>query len=166
MVILTTPDLMDAVWNLGQTFTDSKNGLSVTITAKVGISYQITVNRGEAQPQPKNQNQTSYVDLVITSIKSQPAIITSPKTTTTISIEIWNLGNQDANNAQVQVKLDGAAYWNTHVSVRAGSSTRTSFTWFSTAGSHVFQVTIDPNHLLNETNRANSVATFKVWIHH
>jgi len=161
-----TPGLMDAVWNLDQTFTDSKNGLSVTITAKVGISYQITVKRGGVQPPPKIQNQTSYVDLVITSIKSQPAIITSPKTTATISIEIWNLGDEDVNNVQVQVTLDGAVYWNTHVSVRAGASTRTSFTWFSTVGSHVFQVTIDPNHLLNETNRANTVATFKVWIHH
>jgi subtilase family serine protease len=83
----------------------------------------------------------------------------------TITVEIWNLGTEDVTNAQVQVDLDGAAYWNTQVSVQAGSSTRTSFTWVSTVGSHVFQVTIDPNHLLNETNRGNSVATFNVWIH-
>ena len=168
-----TPNLMDAVWNLGQTFTDSKNGVSVTVAGKVGDSYQITVNRGGAQPPPPNQNQnqtqkqnqTSYVDLTITSVNSQPAVITSPKTTVTITVEIWNLGTEDVTNAQVQVNLDGAPYWNTQVTVRAGSSTRTSFTWVSTAGSHVFQVTIDPNHLLNETNRANSVATFNVWIH-
>ncbi len=165
-----TPELMDAVWNLDQTFTDSKNGLSVTITAKVGIPYQITVKRGTAkvqQPPPKIQNQTEpYVDLVITSIYSEPANITSPKTMATISVEILNLGTENVTNAQVQITLDGAAYWNARVSVRAGSSTRTTFTWFSTVGSHVFQVTIDPNHLLNERNRVNSVATFKVWIHH
>ena len=173
-----TPDLMDAVWNVGQTFNDSKNDFYVTITGKVGLSYQITINRGGGPPPPQNQNQnqnqnnqtqtqyqTTYVDLVITRISSQPSNITDPKITVMITIEIWNLGSKDVTNAQVQVNLDGVAYWNTYVSVRAGSSTRTSFSWISTAGSHVFQITLDPNHLLNETDRANTVATFNLWIH-
>jgi hypothetical protein len=154
-----TPQLMDAVWNPGQTFADSKNGLSVTITSKIGNSYQITVNRGGPPP---IQNQTSYVDLAITSVNSQPTVITSPNTTVTISIQISNLGTEDVTSAQVQVNLNGTAYWNTQVGVRAGSSTQTNFTWVSVVGSQVFQVTIDPNHLLNETNRANNVATFYV----
>jgi len=164
-----TPDLMDAVWNLGQTFNDSKNGLSITINGKVGASYEITVNRGGGQPPPQNQNkpfnQTSYVDLAITSVISQPAVVTKPRTSVTVTVEIWNLGTKDVSNVQVQVNLDGAAYWNTQVSIRAGSSTRTRFTWVSTIGSHVFQITVDPKHSLNQLNRANSVATFKVWIH-
>ncbi|HUO41521.1 MAG TPA: Loki-CTERM sorting domain-containing protein [Methylomirabilota bacterium] len=160
----STPKLRDAVWNVGQTFTDSKNGLSVTVTGKVGDSYQITVNRGGAQPPPQIQNQTSYVDLAVTTINSHPAVITTPNTTVTITVDITNLGTKDATNTQIQVNLDGAAYWNTQVNVGAGSSTEANFTWISVIGNHIFQVKIDPNNLLNDTDRSNNVATFDVSV--
>ncbi len=155
------PALEDAVWNVGQTFTDSKNGIAVTVTGKTGNSYQVTVNRGGAPP-PPIQNQTSYIDLAITNIDSQPVVITSPNTNVTVTVQISNLGTQDVTDAQVEVKLDGSVYTNTQVSVGVGVSTQTSFTWVSVVGSHVFQITIDPNHLINDTNRANNVATFNV----
>lgn len=100
--------------------------------------------------------------MAITSINSQPVVITSPNTTVTVTLQISNLGTQDATNAHVQVELDGLVYTNTQVSVEAGSSTQTSFTWVSAVGSHLFRVTIDPNNLINDTNRANNVATFNV----
>ena len=139
----------------------ARNGIAVTVTGKVGNSYQVTVNRGGAPP-PPIQNQTSYIDLAITNIDSQPVVITSPNTNVTITVQISNLGTQDVTNAQVEVKLDGSVYTNTQVSVGAGFSTQTSFTWVSVVGSHVFQIIIDPNHLINDTNRANNVATFNV----
>ena len=86
----TVANLKDAVWNVGQTFTDSKNNLAVTVTGKVGNSYQVTVNRGTGLP-PPIQNQT-YIDLAITNINAQPQVITSPNTTVTINIQISNLG--------------------------------------------------------------------------
>jgi uncharacterized membrane protein (UPF0127 family) len=39
------PLLINAVWTVDQTFTDTKNNLSVTINAQIGNSYKITVNR-------------------------------------------------------------------------------------------------------------------------
>ena len=153
--------LNDAVWYVGQTFTDSKNNIAVTVTGKVGNAYQVTVNRGGAPP-PPIANQTSYIDLAITSVNSQPVVITSPNTTVTVTVEISNLGTQDATNVQMQVQLDHAVYTNLQVNVGADASTQTSFAWVSTVGSHQFQITIDPNDLINDTNRANNVATFNL----
>ena len=157
----SVPALEDAVWSVGQTFTDNRNNIAVTVTGKVGNAYQVTVNRGGAPP-PPIQNQTSYIDLAISSVNSQPAVITSPNTNVTVTLQISNLGTGDATNAQVQVKLDGSVYTNLQVSVGAGASTQSTFTWLSTVGSHQFQITIDPNHLINDTNRANNVATFNL----
>jgi M6 family metalloprotease-like protein len=157
--------LQDAVWDVGQTFTDSGDGFSVSVTGKTGNSYQVTVNRGPAQPQqPQNQTQSTYIDLAITSITDQPSVITNPGTTVTITVQISDLGTQGATNVPVQVNLDNQTYTNTNVSVDSGSSTQTSFTWLSILGSHVFQITIDPNHTINYTDRANSVATFTIFV--
>ncbi len=151
-------NLEDATWNVGQTFTDSHNNLAVTVTGKTGNSYQVTVNRGGGPP-PPIQNQT-YIDLAIASINAQPEVIISPNTTVTITVQISNLGTQGATNVPVQVDLDGQSYTTTQVSVGASSSTQTSFTWVSVVGSHLFKITIDPHQSINDTNRANNVATF------
>jgi M6 family metalloprotease-like protein len=161
-----TPNLMDAVWTLGQTFTDSQNKLSVAITNKIGNSYQITVNRGSAPPPPQNQNQNqTYVQLGIVSVNAQPSTITTANTTVTISVQISNQGTLAATNVPVQVNLDGQLFTNLQVaSVGAGSSAQTSFTWLSTLGSHVFQVTLDPNDTINQPSRSNNVATFNLYV--
>jgi M6 family metalloprotease-like protein len=161
----SVPDLNDAVWTVGQTFTDSANNVAVTVTSKNGNSYQVTVNRGGAPPpQPQNQNQTTeFIQLAITGINAQPPVIINPNTTVTISIQISNVGTMAATNVPVQVTLDGQNFTNLQVSnVAAGSSTQTHFTWVSTVGSHVFQVTLDPDHTINESSRANNVASFNV----
>jgi M6 family metalloprotease-like protein len=153
------PNLEDAVWDVGQTFTDSANSLSVTVTGKIGNSYQVTVNRGSGQSQPQPQNQT-YIDLAISSISAQPPVITLSNTTVTITVEISNSGTETANNVPVQVELDGQQYTNLQVTVAAGATTPSTFTWLSTTGTHMFKVTIDPDNTLNNTNRANNTATF------
>jgi hypothetical protein len=163
----SVPGLNDAVWTVGQTFTDSANNVAVTVTSKNGNSYQLTVNRGGTQPpQPKNQNQTTaFIQLAITGINTEPSVIINPNTTVTISIQISNVGTMAATNVPVQVMLDGQIFTNLQVSsVAAGSSTQTSFTWVSTVGSHVFQVTLDPGHTINEPSRANNVASFNVYV--
>src|SRR5208337_739106 len=162
----SVPNLNHAVWTVGQTFTDSANNVAVTVTSENGNSYQVTVNRGGAQPppQPQNQNQTTpFIQLTITGINTQPAVIINPNTTVTISIQISNVGTIAATNVPIQVTLDGQNFTNLQVSnLAAGSSTQTSFTWISTIGSHVFQVTLDPNHTINEPSRANNVESFNV----
>jgi len=159
----SVPSLEDAVWDIGQTFTDSHNNVAVTVAAKVGNSYQVIVNRGSSQqpppPQPPNQN-TTYIDLGITGINAQPQVITSPNTTVTVTVQITNSGTQGATNVPVEVDLDGQLYTNTEISAAAGSATQTSFTWTSALGSHAFKITIDPNNTINDTNRANNVADF------
>jgi M6 family metalloprotease-like protein len=158
-------DLEDAVWTVGQTFTDSANSLAVTVTSKNGNSYQVTVNRGGGPPPPpQNQNQTTtFIQLAITGINVQPPVVINPNTTVTISIQISNVGTMSATNIPVQVTLDGQVFTNVQVSnVDAGSSTQISFTWVSTVGSHVFQVTLDPGHTINEPSRANHVVSFTV----
>lgn len=51
--------LNDAVWYVGQTFTDSKNNIAVTVTGKVGNAYQVTVNRGgRLHPQSRIKHHT------------------------------------------------------------------------------------------------------------
>ncbi len=39
-------DLEDAVWHLGQTFTDSRHNLTITVSGHTGNSYEVTVTRG------------------------------------------------------------------------------------------------------------------------
>jgi M6 family metalloprotease-like protein len=163
----STANLMDAVWNVGQTFEDSQNKLSVEITGKVAKSYQITVNRGGSPPpppRPQTQNQT-FVQLSIVSVTSQPTTIITANTTVTISIEISNQGTSTATNVPIQVMLDGKPFTNLQVaSIGANSSTQASFVWISTLGSHVFQLTLDPNDTINEPSRANNVVTFNVYV--
>ncbi len=157
----SVPNLNDAVWDVGQTFTDSANGLSVSITGKTGNSYQVTVNRGGAQPPPQPENQTSnYIDLAITSISAQPSTITLPNTTVTVTVQISNSGTEAADNVPVVVDLDGQTYTNMQVSITAGATTPSTFTWVATSGSHTFKVVIDPDNTINNTNRANNTATF------
>jgi hypothetical protein len=43
-------DLSNAAWQVGQTFTDTKHGLSVAVTAESGNSYEVTVTRPAASP--------------------------------------------------------------------------------------------------------------------
>ena len=158
-------NLKDAVWNVGQTFTDSNNNIAITVTAQAGNSYQVTVNRGGGQPPPPPQNQTAtYVNLAITNINAQPQVITLPNTTVTITVQISNLGTASVSNVLMQVNLDGQAYTSMQVNVAADSYTQTSFTWLSTVGGHVFQVSVDPNHTTNAINYATCVATFNISV--
>jgi M6 family metalloprotease-like protein len=154
----TVAGLAGATWGVGQTFTDSKNSVAVTVSGISGNAYQVTVNRG-AGPPPPQQNQT-YVDLAVASINAQPPVITSPNTTVTITVQISNLGTQAVTNVPVEIDLDGRFYKNIQVSVSGGSTVQTSFTWISVLGSHTFRIVIDPNNTINDTNRANNVATF------
>ncbi|MGA3108964.1 MAG: M6 family metalloprotease domain-containing protein [Candidatus Bathyarchaeia archaeon] len=159
----SVPELNDAVWTVGQTFTDSANNVAVTVTGENGNSYQVTVNRGGSQPPPPQNQTAAYIQLAITGINTQPAVIINPNTTVTITIQISNAGTMTATNVPIQVALDGQTFTNLQVSdVATGSSTQTSFTWVSTVGSHVFQVTLDPDHTINEPSRANNVASFNV----
>jgi M6 family metalloprotease-like protein len=48
-------DLSNAAWQTGQTFTDSKRGVSIAVTAASGNSYEVTVTRPAASP-PLNEN--------------------------------------------------------------------------------------------------------------
>lgn len=158
----SVPLLNGATWNVGQTFTDSKDNFAVTVGSKIGDSFQVTVNRGSGvQPPPPPQNQT-YIDLAVTGVSVQPQVITLPNTTVTITAQISELGAQPVTNVPVEIDLDGQFYANTQVSLGAGSSTSTSFTWTSVVGSHVFRITVDPQQTVNDTNRANNVATFTV----
>jgi M6 family metalloprotease-like protein/uncharacterized repeat protein (TIGR02543 family) len=155
-------DLEDAVWNVGQTFSDSQYNVAVTVASKVGNSYQVIVNRGGGPPPPPpNQNQT-YVDLALTGVSAEPPVITSPNTTVTITIQVANLGTSGVTNVPIGVNLDGQHYTNIEVSVNAGASTQTTFTWNSVLGTHVFQITIDPYDTLNDTNTDNNEATFTI----
>jgi M6 family metalloprotease-like protein len=162
----TVQDLTQATWTVGQTFTDSKNGWSMTVDGKTGNSYQVTVNRGGSQPpiQPPIQNNQTYVDLAITSISAQPSVITVPNTNVTITAQISNLGTQNVSNVPVEVDLDGSLYKNTQVSVDTGTTTLDSFTWISVLGAHTFKVAIDPEHTINNTNKVNNVATFTLSV--
>ncbi|MGA3109037.1 MAG: M6 family metalloprotease domain-containing protein [Candidatus Bathyarchaeia archaeon] len=154
-------ELNEATWSVGQTFTDTANSLSVTVTGQTGNSFQVSVNRGGGQPPPiqQPQNQT-YIDLAIASVSTQPQVITLPNTTVTITVQISNFGTEAANNVPVAVNLDTQLYTTLQISVGAGATAPTTFTWVSTAGSHTFKITIDPNNTINDTNRANNVSTF------
>jgi len=161
------PKLKDAVWNVGQTFTDTQDGLSVTVTAKTGNSYQVTVNRSGGQPPPPQQPQpqnATYIDLAITSISAQPQALTLPNTSVTITVQITNTGTEAANSVPIEVDLDGQQYTNLQLSVDAGATTPSTFTWISAVGSHTFKIIIDPDNTLNNTNHANNTATFTLTV--
>lgn len=163
----TVSNLLNAVWDVGQTFSDTKNNVAVAVTGKVGSSYQVTVNRGGSPPPPPNQNNQTqtYVDLAIVNVTAQPQVITTPNTTVTINIQISNLGTGTAPNFKVQVNLNFQPYTTLQVnSVNAGASTQISFTWISVIGSHTFQVNADPNNATGDTNRANNIVSFTLSV--
>jgi M6 family metalloprotease-like protein len=158
-------ELNEATWNVGQTFNDTANNWSVTITGQTGNSYQVSVNRGPGQPpQIQKPQNHSYIDLAIASVSAQPQVITLPNTTVTITAQISNLGTEGASNVPIEVDLDTQPYTNLQVSVTAGATTPINFTWVSMLGSHTFKITIDPYNTINDTNRANNVATFTLSV--
>ena len=155
------PSLNDAVWDVGQTFTDIGDAFSVSVTGKVGNSYQVTVNRGTGQPPPPQQPQNqTYITLGFVGISAQPLVVTLPNTTVTITAQISNTGTETASNVPIEVDLDGQAFTNLQVTVDAGTTAPATFTWVSTLGSHTFKLVIDPENTMNNTNRANNTATF------
>ena len=59
-----TPDLTDAAWRTGETFTDSAHGLSIQVTGQTGSSYQVTVTRSAvsaAISSPSSSNSTTRI---------------------------------------------------------------------------------------------------------
>jgi M6 family metalloprotease-like protein len=63
------PDLDDAAWQLGQTFTDSLHNLSVTVTSESGNSYEITVSVGiGSQPAINLTSTNSTADIFIAGV--------------------------------------------------------------------------------------------------
>jgi M6 family metalloprotease-like protein len=68
------PDLTDATWDVGQTFTDAPNGVSIKVVAKLGNSYQITVSRGSvsalanAAPSVTSNNSTATDQIMISGV--------------------------------------------------------------------------------------------------
>ena len=76
-----TVDLSNAAWQTGQTFTDSKHGLSIAITAESGNSYEVTVTRPAASP-PLNEtsytNSTTHITIAGTILTVELAL--TPKT--------------------------------------------------------------------------------------
>jgi hypothetical protein len=154
--------LKAATWTVGQTFTDSANSITISVLSKVGNAYKVEVGQSGSPP-PPNQNQ-SYVQFSIVKIFAQPNVITLPNTNVTVFIDIANQGTQSAPNVLVEIDLDGNQYTTTTVSVNAGATVETSFTWKSAGGSHTFKVTVDPSNTFNETNRAGNVATFTLSV--
>lgn len=153
--------LRAATWSVGQTFIDSLNNITIAVLSKLGNSYQIRVGQSGPPQPPPNQN---YVQFSIVRIFAQPNVITLPNTTVTIFVDIANQGTLSASNVLVEIDLDGSQYTTRTVSVGAGSTVETSFTWKSAAGNHTFKVSVDPFNALNEPNRSGNVATFTLSV--
>jgi M6 family metalloprotease-like protein len=63
------PDLQDAPWQIDQTFTDSLNNLTVTVTSESGNSYEVTVCVGtRAQPAINLTSTNSTAHILITGV--------------------------------------------------------------------------------------------------
>jgi len=60
------PDLTDAVWHLGQTFTDTLHDLTIAVSGQTGNSYEITVIRGPGSAAPTLQLAGNYSTAEIT----------------------------------------------------------------------------------------------------
>ena len=78
------PDLTDATWDVGQTFTDAPNGVAIKVVAKLGNSYQIIVSRGSvsalanAAPSVTSNNSTATDQIMITGVNLTVEIAKTP----------------------------------------------------------------------------------------
>ncbi len=64
-------DLTNAVWQLDQTFTDSRHHLTITVSGQTGTSYEVTVTRGaNSAPtvQPAAGNSTAQIVIAGTNL--------------------------------------------------------------------------------------------------
>jgi M6 family metalloprotease-like protein len=59
------PDLSDAAWQPGQTFTDSLHRLTVTVTSESGNSYEITVSVGTGSQPAIKLTSTNSTDRIL-----------------------------------------------------------------------------------------------------
>jgi M6 family metalloprotease-like protein len=85
----STPDLSNAAWDVGQTFTDSQHRIVIKVTGKSGSLYQITVNNNGPQSSPSpvrplyaNPQRVALYDLGTDSTQAENAISDPTRQTT------------------------------------------------------------------------------------
>jgi len=103
-----SPDLEDAVWHLGQVFTDTNHDLIIAVTGQQKSSYKITVTRSDEYP--------TSTDLALTNSTAQILIAGVHLTVvlaTTLSAQERGLSGLPSlpNNEGMLFVFDHADYW-------------------------------------------------------
>lgn len=85
--------------------------------------------------------------------------------TVTINATVHNTGPVDASNFLVELIIDGNSTKNNTLSVAAGSTNTTQFTWQNVqAGTHNITIIVDPSDEVTGENETNNVASVLVSI--
>src|SRR5262249_50396288 len=105
------------------------------------------------------------VDLAITandiSFSPPEGVANRPFTVTAV---VHNLGAKDANPVPVSVAMTGTTVAPTAVSFVPANRTATQSFQLSGVATSTIKITIDPDHLLNDTNRSNNSASSNISI--
>ena len=83
----------------------------------------------------------------------------------TLSFDIVNDSNVDVDNVEWVINRDGALFRNgAFPHIDAGDYEFGSFPFTETAGPHVYEFVIDPNHRIGERSENNNVSVIQVVV--
>lgn len=101
-------DLEDAVWHLGQSFTDTVNNLNVKVVAEEGNSYEVTVSTAVASAPALGQNATNSTARILIA-----GVLLTVELATTLPAQEKGLSGLPSlpNNEGMLFVFDREDYW-------------------------------------------------------
>ncbi len=147
-----TDTYTDAAWQVGQTFLDSPDGITITVTAKTGDSYVVFVNR-----------LGPISELEVESLTPQTNEI-HPGDTVQLFLTVRNKGSLDASKFNVNVYINGTLYSTQTISLGAGKSSQITITWTAQEGIYEFKILVDPENKITEATKSNNQMTLTLTV--
>ena len=152
----TSATLDDAPFQVGQTYSDVQNSLTISVTGAIGSSFTIVVDTLTPSP-----------DVAVESLTLNPPTV-HPNATVTLNVKVANEGTLKADGFFVDIYLNETVLASRKLTLDPGQSQEIQLTWTPKIGGvYVFKAVADAQKIIPENNRENNIKTLRVdrWLH-
>ena len=151
--VQTTSSLDDAPFQAGQKYLDAQNSLVISVASTDGSSFSVVVD-----------TLAPTVDVAVEGLTLDPPTI-HPNNTATLNVEVANEGTLKAKTFTVAVYLNGTLFSSRKLTLDPAESEQFHLLWTpKTVGTYYFEVIMDPEKVLSETNRENNAKMLRVVV--
>lgn len=151
---------ISGLYQLNITAIDSSNLTTINSTSKSSGSAN-----GSSCASQCIQSGGAQADLMIypEDITYSPSKLLE-NTTTTINATIYNFGNAQASNFNVELLIDGIEKASSTISLNGFNSTTIQFVWNATVGNHTVKLAADYTAIISEANETNNNASINISV--